>query len=105
MQGTAFIFFAIFAVILVGIYLAVRRRWASPGVIAVVGVLASIIDMVLISLAQGNSVFQAAVVGIVVGAIFSGATLAVAWYFHTNEVRGRYSAKQDQPEMPSKTNS
>ena len=96
MQGSALIFFALFALVLAGMYLGIRRTWASPGIVAGVGVLLSIIFMVLMSLAQGNSVVQAVLVGILVGGLFSGATLAVAWYFHSNEMRARYSQEQYQ---------
>jgi len=96
MQGSALIFFALFALVLAGMYLGIRRSWASPGIVAGFGVLLSIIFMVLMSLAQGNSVVQAVLVGILVGGLFSGATLAVAWYFHSNEMRARYSQEQYQ---------
>lgn len=90
MQGTALIFFALFALVLAGMYLGIRRQWAAPGMIAGAGVMLSIIFMVLVSLAQGNGVLQAVLVGLLVGGLFSGATLAVAWYFHSNEMRARY---------------
>lgn len=90
-------FFLVFALVLLLMYLAIRRGWAAPGLISGVGVLASIVAMVLYSLAQGNSILQAVVVGIVVGALFSGAVLAIAWYFHNNEIRSRYAAGQAPP--------
>jgi len=96
MQGTAIIFFALFAIVLAGMYIGIRRQWAAPGMIAGAGVLASIILMVLVSLSQGNPVVQAVLVGILVGGLFSGATLAVAWYFHSNEMRARYAQEQYQ---------
>ena len=36
-------------------------------------------------------------IGILLGGVFSGATLAVAWYFHKNELRTRYIAGEHQP--------
>ena len=33
----SFIFFAVFAAILVGMYLAIRREWAPTGLVTVVG--------------------------------------------------------------------
>lgn len=96
MQGTAIIFFALFAIVLAGMYIGIRRQWAAPGMIAGAGVLASIILMVMVSLSQGNPVVQAVLVGILVGGLFSGATLAVAWYFHSNEMRARYAQEQYQ---------
>ncbi len=94
MQGTAFIFFALFALVLAGMYIGIRRQWAAPGMIAGAGVVLSIILMVLVSLSQGNPVVQAVLVGILVGGLYSGATLAVAWYLHSNEMRARYAQQQ-----------
>lgn len=92
MQGIAWVFFALFALALAGMYLGIRRSWAAPGVIAAVGVAASIILMTLTALAQNNLFIQAIIVGVLVGGLFSGATLAVAWYFHSSELRARYAA-------------
>ncbi len=92
MQGMAWVFFALFALALVGMYLGIRRSWAAPGVIAAAGVAASIILMTLTALAQNNLLIQAIIVGVLVGGLFSGATLAVAWYFHSSELRARYAA-------------
>jgi hypothetical protein len=102
MQGSAFIFFALFALVLAGMYLAIRRQWAAPGLVAGGGVVLSIIFMTLMSLAQGNAVLQALLVGILVGGLFSGATLAIAWYFHSNELRARYGQEESyqQSEVP-----
>ena len=93
MQGMAWIFFILLALVLLGTYLSIRREWLSPLVTALVSVVASIILMVLVSLAQDNSLIQAVVVGITVGGIFSGATLGIAWYFHNNELQQRYSGE------------
>lgn len=95
MQGLAFLFFIIFAAVLVAMYVGIRRELAGPGLIAGVGVILSMILMVLVSLAQENSLIQAIVVGILVGGLFSGVTLAVAWYFHSNELRARYAENPD----------
>lgn len=92
MQGMAWVFFILMAVTLAGMYLAIRREWFSPGVVAGVGVLVSIVLMVLTAFGQGNSAVQAIVVGIVVGGAFSALTVAVAWYFHSQELRQRYAA-------------
>lgn len=85
MQGTAWIFFVILALVLLASYLAVRRSWFAPGMTAAASVIISIILMTLVSLAQNNNALQAVVVGILVGGIFSGATLAMAWYFQSHE--------------------
>lgn len=72
-------------------YLSIRRGWFAPGMTAAVGVILSMIVMVMISLAQNNLPIQAIVVGILVGGVFSGVTLAAAWYFHSQELRARYA--------------
>lgn len=90
MQGSALFLFVIFALVLAGMYLSIRRAWFSPGVTAGVGVVLSIIVMVLISLAQNNLPIQAVVVGVILGGVFSGVTLAAAWYFHSQELRAHY---------------
>ena len=93
MEGAAWVFFALMALTLVFSYLAIRREWANPSVTAIISVLVTIVLMILTSLGQGNSIIQAIVVGILVGAMFSGAVLGIAWYFHSNEMRQR--AAQD----------
>jgi hypothetical protein len=66
-SGLTLVFYAIFAIILVWMYLAIRRGWGAPGFVAGAGVVGSIVSMLLLS----------------------GATLAVAWYFHIKEQRAR----------------
>lgn len=87
MSGIAVVLYLAFALVQVGVYLSIRRRWASPLVTATAGVFASIMLMLLVGLAQGNSVFQAAFAALIVGGLFSGGVLAMAWYFHSSEVR------------------
>lgn len=88
-SGLSFVFYGIFAIILFWMYMAIRRGWGAPGFVAGAGVVGSIISMLLLSIAQGNAVLHAVVVGILLGGLFSGATLAIAWYFHLKEQRGR----------------
>ena len=91
--SAATLLFVVFALIQVATYLAVRRQWLKPAMSATIGVIASIIVMTMISLAQENGPFQAIVVGVIVGALFSSAILAIAWYFHSNEMRAQYIAE------------
>lgn len=84
------IFFFLFALVLVGMYISLRRQLAGAVVIAGGGVLGSIITMTLFMAARGAGVVQAIILGILVGALFAGATLAIAWYFHSNDVRASY---------------
>ena len=90
MQGMAGIFFVLLALVLVLTYLSIRREWLGPGQTAGLSVVASIVMMILTALGQGNSALQAIVVGIVVGGLFSGATVGIAWYFHSQELQQRY---------------
>ena len=85
------VIFVVFAALLAGVYLSIRRQWFAPGLTAAVGVVSSMVLMTLFSLAQNNLPVQAIIVGILLGGLFSGATLAVAWYFHSNEMRARYA--------------
>jgi len=94
LTGSAWISFIIFAAIQVVAYLAIRREWARPATVAIISVIASIVAMTLVSAGQNNSLFQVIVVGIVVGSMVSSATLAIAWYFHSNELRARYISEQ-----------
>lgn len=95
MQGGAWLFFTLFAVVLILTYMSIRREWASPAVTAALSMMMSMTSMMLTALAQGNPVYQAVIVGLLVGGLFSGATLAVAWYFHTSARRVQ-SARQIQ---------
>jgi hypothetical protein len=88
MNSTAsWIFFAAFGIVLIAMYLAIRRRWAAPTLVAALGVFASILLITLMSLAQGNVIYQAIFVGLLVGGLFSAGTLAMAWYFTSHDQR------------------
>lgn len=98
MQSLALLFFALMVVVLVVMYLSIRRDWFPPSITAAVGIVASIIAMTLVSLAQGNSILQAVVVGILVGSMFGGATLGIAWYFQTGQMRSQYRSDERPPD-------
>jgi peptidoglycan/LPS O-acetylase OafA/YrhL len=88
MQTTGMILFVVFALVLAASYLGIRRRWAQPAAVAAVSVLASFVIMMLIGLSQGNSIYQAIFVGLLVGGLCSGGILGMAWYFQRAERRG-----------------
>jgi hypothetical protein len=94
MQGFAGFLFVLFAILLAGIYLSIRREWFRPGPTAGVGVGLSIVLMFMIALAQQNVIVQAVIVGVLVGGAFSIATITAAWYFHSQELRARYADEQ-----------
>ena len=84
------VFFVLFAVVLVGTYVSLRRELAPPRLIAMVSILGSSISLTLFSLtARDVSFVYAVVLGIIAGSLFSGATLGIAWYFHKQEVESR----------------
>jgi len=84
------IFFFVFALILVGMYMSIRREWASAGIVTAIGTVGSVIAMLVVSLGQGNSMFQAIVVSVGIGGIFSLSIVAIAIFFHTNEMRDQH---------------
>lgn len=84
---TGMILFLVFALVLAGSYLGIRRRWAAPAAVAAISVLASFVLALLIGLSQGNGVYQAIFVGLIVGGLCSGGILALAWYFQRAEQR------------------
>lgn len=96
MEGLAGIFFVLMALLLLVTYMAIRREWFAPGKVAAVAVVGSIVLMTLISLGQGNSALQAIIVGIIVGGLFSGATVGIAWHFQNQELR-RHGADYEEP--------
>jgi hypothetical protein len=97
MSPLALVFFALFGAVVIGVYISVRRRMAAPGAIATGGVLGGVVTMTLFSLAQGNILAHALLVGLLVGGGLSAAALAIAWYFLGNELRSEYQkSKQDE---------
>jgi hypothetical protein len=96
MSPLALVFFALFVVVMLGVYLSVRRRIAPPGAVAAGGVLGGVITMTLFSLAQGNMLAHAVLVGLLMGGGFSAAVLALAWYFLGNELRASYQKSKDE---------
>lgn len=98
MSPIALIFFAIFFIIVLVMYVTIRRRMAPTGVVAAVGVLGSILAMTLFSLAQGSILLQAIIYGIVIGGAFSIASLVIAWYFQGNDARADYQKQKSEGE-------
>lgn len=92
MQPTALIFFFAFTLVIVVMYLALRRAWASPTIIGGVGILAAVITMTLTLMSQPNvSPQQGIILGVGIGLAFGVAVLAVAWYFQSSQTRELYA--------------
>ncbi len=94
MSATGLIFFFLFAAILVGVYIAMRRRLAPVRILAAVGVFGGIVSMTLFAMSQENIVFvHALLVGVVLGGGLSMAVIMMAWYFLTQELRAAHGSK------------
>jgi len=94
MSVTGLIFFFLFAAILIGVYIAMRRRLASVRILAAVGVFGGIVSMTLFAMTQDNILFiHALLVGIVLGGGLSFAVIMMAWYFLAQELRAAHGSK------------
>jgi drug/metabolite transporter (DMT)-like permease len=88
MQGMEFIFFIAFALVIAGMYIAVRRHLAQTKVIAAAGIFGCIITLSLWMMSRPNmNPAQGIIMGIFIGTLMGLATLAVAFYFQRRESR------------------
>jgi FlaA1/EpsC-like NDP-sugar epimerase len=87
MNLTSLLLFVLFALVLFGMYVAIRRHWGPPLVVAALGVISSVVVMTLSGLARRSTLYQSVVAGLLVGGLFSIGVLAMAYYFSTNEQR------------------
>ncbi len=96
------LFFAAFAAVLVVTYLAVRRQWGDLRVIAALGMFGSVVTMTLALVTRAAEAGEGAsevigqmlLYGIVLGIIGGAGALAMAWYFQTNEMKGRPNGQE-----------
>lgn len=86
-----FLFFILFALTLLGIYIAIRRQLAAPGVIGALGMIGSIIFMTLYLLTSEIVLIQGVIFGVIIGVLFAGATFAMAFYFLKQEQNSKSS--------------
>lgn len=93
MSWLGFVFYIIFAVVQVAMYLGIRRGWLPTPQIAGGGVGASVVLALAIAFASGNALIQALFVALILGGLISGATLAVAFYFQSQDT----TRKNEQP--------
>lgn len=93
MSASALIFFFIFSLIIIGMYVAVRRMWFDSTVTVAIGIISSTIAMTMMLRQMNDNVgdAQAIFFGFLIGGAFSLISLLVAWYFHSNEVRDGYA--------------
>ena len=87
MNPASLLLFVLFALLLFAMYIAIRRHWGPPIVVAALGVVSSIVVMTLNGLARRSPLNQALAAGLLVGGLFSIGVLAMATYFTTNEQR------------------
>ena len=80
-----FIFFILFGLTLLSMYIGIRRELAPIGLIAALGMVASIVMMTLYLLTLVEAEAQAIIFGIIGGALFAAVTLGTAWYFHNHD--------------------
>lgn len=93
MSASALIFFFIFSLIIIGMYVAIRRMWFDATITVAIGIISSTIAMTLMLKQMNDNVgdAQAIFFGFLIGGAFSGVALMVAWYFHSNEMRDTYA--------------
>lgn len=78
-------FLVLFAVSTLLIYLSVRRGMLSLPIIAGVGAAANVLFFTLYSLSESVPFRDAIGIGLLVGLLFTGVTVAAATYFRANE--------------------
>ena len=81
------IFFFLFAALLMGVYIAMRRQLAPVKVLAAAGVFGGVITMTLFALNQDVIFAHALLVGIVLGGGLSLTVIIMANYFLNQELR------------------
>lgn len=81
-------FFFLFALLLVGVYIALRRQLAPARILSGAGILGGIFTMTLFAGSQeGVLPVHAILVGILIGGGLSLGVIILAWYFLTQETR------------------
>jgi ABC-type Fe3+-siderophore transport system permease subunit len=85
LTGTTFIFFLVFAAVLVVMYVLTRRALAPVGLVALIGSIINVVMIALISWGTGNNPLQIVFVSLGIGVLFSVASVAMALYFRSND--------------------
>ncbi|MEP7293332.1 MAG: hypothetical protein ABI835_16230 [Chloroflexota bacterium] len=96
----AVLLFILFALILFSTYIAIRRHWGSPLLVAPLGIIASIVVVTLSALARSSSLSQAIFSGLLVGGMFSIGVVAMAYYFSVNEQRRQQAPDGEKTDAP-----
>lgn len=103
MADLGYLFLALFALTLVGTYIAVRRGLAPTLYVAGAATILSIILIILYSLTvEDNTTAQALFAGVAGGVVFIGITAALASFFRANQPPAdlelaSYSAQEQKP--------
>ncbi|HEX2620057.1 MAG TPA: hypothetical protein VHL11_07915 [Phototrophicaceae bacterium] len=88
MPVLSYVFFAIFAIVILGTYLALRRNLGNPRTVMIVCMVGSIISMGLTQVARVNadgSPILAGLIGGALGAIGAVGVIVMARYFGQNQ--------------------
>lgn len=81
------VFFAVFGLVMLGGYIAARRRLTQPLIIAILMGSGGFLSMFLVSLSSGNNSLHALFVGALVGLSFTIILLLMAYSFGRRERR------------------
>lgn len=87
MSIAGYLFFMLFAIAQVAMYLTLRRGLAAPTTIAAIGLPSSVVLAALMAAFNGNGLGQVMFVGLLMGGLVGGVTLAIAYFFHTTTSR------------------
>ncbi len=98
MSPEGWLFFALFALSIAAIYIITRRGLLPMSTTAIAGIVADVVLVALISLAQGNHWLHALVVGVLIGTLFAITTMAVAGFFRANMASGAKEGAGKEPE-------
>jgi hypothetical protein len=80
----AIFFLVLFGLTTILIYLSIRRGWLRTIPSAILGGILNSVWFMLYSLAKGNVLLQAVVVGLVLGLLFTALTVSIALFFRSN---------------------
>jgi hypothetical protein len=104
-MNTAFIFLILFAVAMLILYVALRRRWLPLSVAGGAGAVVNSLCFILYCVAREMSFAQAVVLGTFFGCLFTVMTLVAATYFNSQERVHLAQSQTIEPTAVSEPNS